>query len=286
MKALALRSSAATTTLASCGQSAVSSVPSPAQLAARASLQLTTVQPDGYLAPTKPERGPAQSLNGCSEAEGTDGSAAGLKVETSTNTAQLAKTEASNRSTPTEQREWISLNDLKKLLREKLTQTTAIPSGTCTSQGAPGDHEEAANEEDDSGSGSASETTCAANEACNAAQVLQDILRSRRIAAEDLECYPGKMPSLGALLHDEGLCKPCVSKLRAIQTGQVVRSVAEGVPAGRCLVGTQPSLARRITANNIQRAASVRLRFQPTPSAPVARVSSPPRRAMPCNKRV
>ncbi|PHJ21940.1 aoe264 and aoe130 possible [Cystoisospora suis] len=211
MKALALRSSAAANALTACGEALASSVRPLGEPPAAASSELATTQPEGCLFSSGPAPSPKENPNGCPNKGETDTAAADTsKLEATTNTGHLAKgDEASTSSTPVEQREWISLEDLKKLLREKLMQTATKPTGSCTRQEMR-DPENSTTERNDTDPGSPCDNTPASNEACNAAQVLQEILKSRRIAAEDLECYPGKMPSLGALLHDEGLCKPCV----------------------------------------------------------------------------
>ncbi|KEP66076.1 UNVERIFIED_CONTAM: hypothetical protein HHA_312970 [Hammondia hammondi] len=118
------------------------------------------------------------------------------------------------------QREWISVDELKTLLRERLTELASkVGSGsqnTASFEGSQGEPRlTPAEQEGDIGDGvrdggaHGCENSCG-SDGCNAAQILQDILKSRQVADDELESYGEKLPSLGALLHEEGLCKPCV----------------------------------------------------------------------------
>ncbi|CBZ55208.1 conserved hypothetical protein [Neospora caninum Liverpool] len=126
----------------------------------------------------------------------------------------------SDESTAVHNREWISMENLKTLLRERLTELASkAGSGSSSRTTAPLERsqgeglltsvkqQENAEDEGDPEGGCESGH---GPDGCNAALILHDILKSRQVAADDLESYRGKLPSLGALLHEEGLCKPCV----------------------------------------------------------------------------
>ncbi|EPR60987.1 hypothetical protein TGGT1_312970 [Toxoplasma gondii GT1] len=119
------------------------------------------------------------------------------------------------------QREWISIDELKTLLRERLTELASkVGSGSqnkASFEGSQGEArltpvEQEGNIEGDGvrDGGAYGCENSHGSDWCNAAQILQDILKSRQVADDELESYGEKLPSLGALLHEEGLCKPCV----------------------------------------------------------------------------
>ncbi|PFH34246.1 hypothetical protein BESB_073980 [Besnoitia besnoiti] len=133
----------------------------------------------------------------------------------------VGKCEVALDGTAAEEREWISLEELKALLRGRLTESvtkaevspTAAGGETCGTAQAhiPIKTADQPPEGESRSTGVCGGADAQGAEICNAAQILQDILKTRRVAAEDMEPYKEKLPSLGALLHDEGMCKPCVS---------------------------------------------------------------------------